>query len=65
MGASFFYWFQGVNLLLDDQNFKRGGDIKMREDQISMVQGLHVFSAWRVSVSLLKLSFKTHFSFCM
>ena len=32
----FFYWFQGRNLLVDDQNFKRGGDIKKREDQISI-----------------------------
>ena len=31
----FFYWFQGRNLLVDDQNFKKGGDIKKREDQIS------------------------------
>ena len=31
---SFFYWFQGRNLLVDDQNFKRGGDMKKRKDQI-------------------------------
>ena len=31
----FVYWFQGRNLLVDDQNFKRGGDVKKREDQIS------------------------------
>ena len=24
----FFYWFQGRNLLVDDRNLKRGGDIK-------------------------------------
>ena len=30
----FSYWFQGPNLLADDQNFKMGGDIKNREDQI-------------------------------
>ena len=29
----FIYWFQGRNLLVDDQNFKRGGDVKKREDQ--------------------------------
>ena len=32
---SIFYWFQGRNLLLDNQNFEKGGDIKKREDQIS------------------------------
>ena len=31
----FFYWFQGRNLLVHDQNFKRGWDIKKKEDQIS------------------------------
>ena len=35
---SFIYWFQGCNLLLDDQYFKRGEDIKKREDQISYDQ---------------------------
>ena len=28
----FLYLFQGRNLLGDDQNFKRGGDVKMGED---------------------------------
>ena len=32
---SFFYQFQGRNLLVDDQDFKKGGDIKKRENQIS------------------------------
>ena len=32
---SFFNWFQGVNLLGDDQNFKRGGEVKKGENQIS------------------------------
>ena len=31
----FFYWFQGRNLLVDDQNAKRGGDVKKSENQIS------------------------------
>ena len=30
-----FYWFQGRNILWDDQNFKRGGDVKKGENQIS------------------------------
>ena len=30
----FFYWFQGRNLLIDDQNFKRGGDVKKGEGSI-------------------------------
>ena len=34
----FFYSFQGHNLLIVDQNFKRGGNVKNREDQISMGQ---------------------------
>ena len=32
---SIFSRFEGRNLLMDDQNFKRGGDVKKREDQIS------------------------------
>ena len=36
----FFYSFQGHNLLIVDQNFKRGGNVKNREDQISMGQSL-------------------------
>ena len=32
---SFFDWFQGRNLLGDDQNFKRGGEVKKGENQIS------------------------------
>ena len=35
METSLFYWFQGRNLLVDDQNAKRGGDVKNSEDQIS------------------------------
>ena len=35
MGTYRFYWFQGRNLLVDDQIFKRGGDFKKRENQIS------------------------------
>ena len=31
----FFEWFQGWNLLGDDQNFKRCGDVKNGENQIS------------------------------
>ena len=31
----FFYWFQGRILLMDEQSFQRGGDIKRRENQIS------------------------------
>ena len=31
---SSFYFFQGPNLLVDDQNFKRGGDVKKTEDYI-------------------------------
>ena len=31
----FFYWFQGRNLLVSYQNFKRRGDIKKREVQMS------------------------------
>ena len=30
-----FYWFQGRNLLGDNQNFKRGGHVKKGKDQIS------------------------------
>ena len=33
--AALFYWFQGRNLLGDYQNFKRGGDFKKGENQIS------------------------------
>ena len=32
---SIFYWFQGRNLLVDNQSFKNGGNVKKREDQIS------------------------------
>ena len=32
---SIFLLFQGCNLLVDDQNFKRGDHIKKMEDQIS------------------------------
>ena len=32
---SLFLLFQGCNLLVDDQNFKRGDHIKKMEDQIS------------------------------
>ena len=35
VGTALFYWFQGRNLLRDDQNFKRGGDFKTGEDQKS------------------------------
>ena len=35
METSLFYWFQGRNLLVDDQNAKRGGDVKKSENQIS------------------------------
>ena len=35
VGTALFYWFQGRNLLWDDQNFKRGGDDKKEENQIS------------------------------
>ena len=64
----FFYWFQGRNLLVDDQNFKRGEDIKKREDQISISRRESTCFIGREggeggSVSLLKPSFKTHFSF--
>ena len=48
----FVYWFQGRNLLVDDQNFKRGGDVKNREDQIS--RGKSCFSF---------LSIKTYVTF--
>ena len=34
-GHLFFYLFQGRNLLVDDQNFKRSGDVRKRVDQIS------------------------------
>ena len=37
---SFSYRLQGRNLLVDNQNFKRGEDIKKREDQISRGGGL-------------------------
>ena len=29
------YWFQGLNLIVDYESFKRGGWIKKRENQIS------------------------------
>ena len=29
----FFYWFPGQNVLVDDENLKRGGDFNKREDQ--------------------------------
>ena len=35
MGTGFFYSFQYCNLLGDDQKFKRCGDVKKGEDQIS------------------------------
>ena len=31
----FFYWFQDRNLLGDDENFKRGGEVKKWANQIS------------------------------
>ena len=39
----FFYWFQGRNLLGDDQNFKRVGDAKKGESQISRGQRFFLF----------------------
>ena len=33
--SHFFYLFQGCNLLVDDQSFKRGEGIKKRENQMS------------------------------
>ena len=36
MGADlFFHWFQSRNILQDDQNLKRGGEIKKRMKQMS------------------------------
>ena len=42
-GNIFFSWFAGRNLLVTDQNFKRGGDIKKREAQISREKCLFLF----------------------
>ena len=39
----FLYWFQGRNLLVGDQNFKWGGNIKKREDQISRAESFFKF----------------------
>ena len=41
---SFFYWFQGRNLLVDDPYFKRGGDIEKRQDQISSGESFFLMS---------------------
>ena len=38
-----FYWFQGRNLLGDNQNFKIGGDVKNGENQISRVEWFLLF----------------------
>ena len=35
LGHDLFHWFQDRNLLGDDQSFKRGEDVKKRENQIS------------------------------
>ena len=55
---------------MDDQNFKKGGDIKKREDQIFRRESTCFFGSGGgrrggSSVSLLKPSFETHFSFCI
>ena len=39
----FFDWLQGRNLLGDDQKFKRGGDAKKGESQISRGRGFFFF----------------------
>ena len=39
----FFYWFEGRNLLGDDQNSKRGGDVKKGKDRISRWEPFFLF----------------------
>ena len=52
VGTAFFYWFQGHNLLGNDQNFKMGGSFKKVENQISSGE------------SFSFLSIKTYITFC-
>ena len=40
---SFFYWFQGRNLLGNDQNFKRGREVKKVEKKISREESSFLF----------------------
>ena len=41
--TALFYWFQGQNLLGDDQNSKKGGEVKKGEDQISRGEYFFLF----------------------
>ena len=38
----YFYWFQGRNLLGNDQNFNRDGDVKKRENQMPREKSLFI-----------------------
>ena len=42
-GNSFFNRFQGGNLLKDNQNSKRGGEVKKEENQISRGKSCFLF----------------------
>ena len=46
--TALFYWFQGQNLLGDDQNSKKGGEVKKGEDQIS--RGEYFFLFYQLKV---------------
>ena len=49
----FFYWIQGHNLLVDDQYFKRGRDIKKREDQRSRGESFFSFLSIKIYVLVI------------
>ena len=51
----FIYWFQGRNLLVDGQNFKRGGDIKKRKVQISRGESLFPFLSIKTYVTFVSV----------
>ena len=51
----FFYWFEGNKLVVDDQNFKRRGDARKREYQISRGRLVFLFNQSKLM---------SHFGFC-